>query len=177
MAYSKVSVLKKSDNAGRPVSFKDRVTLIDVADILTFPDRDTNGIKISTDITLKAGKTAIQMYATPKTLKAYNTSEGDPDKKGFIHHLEFEHPGDEVEYNEFAENCINKNFVAIVSRFDGTNMRVLGTPGCPLQFSDEGKNDSEAVTNQVKFESLLRGPRIAHYSGSLPTLDAGASGA
>jgi hypothetical protein len=177
MTFSKVSVLKKIDNAGRPVSFKDKVVLIEVDDIATFPDRDAKGILIAGDIVLKAGKTAILMYATPKTLKAYNTSEGDPDKKGYLQHLEFEHPGDELEYNEFAENCVNKNFVAIASKFDGTNMRVLGTPGCPLQFSDEGKNDSEAVTNTVKFESLLRGPRIAHYSGEIPTLDTAGSGA
>lgn len=175
MAFTKVSVLKSSDNAGRPVSFKDKIVLIEVDDIASFPARDTNGILISSNITLKAGKTAIQMYSIPKTLKAYNAPEGDPDKKGYIQHLEFEHPGDELKYNEFAENCINKNFIAIIGKFDGTGKRVLGTPGCPLQFSDEGKNDSEAVTNTVKFESLIRGPRIAHYSGTLPTLDSGSA--
>lgn len=174
MAYTKVSVLKKIDNAGRPVSFKNRVVLIDVdedLDVALFPARDAGGVKIVGDVVLKAGKKAIEMYVTPKTLKAYNTGEGDPDKKGYIQNLEFEHPGDELEYNEFAENCINKNFIAIVMRWDGTAKRLVGTPGCPLQFSDEGKNDSEAITNTVKFSSLIRGPRIAHYEGAIPALD------
>lgn len=173
MSFVKVSVLKTSDNAGRPISFKDKVVLIEVDDILTFPVRDAKGVLMATNVTLKAGRTAIQMYATPKTLKANNKAEGDPDKKGYIQSLEFEHPGDELAYNEFAENCINKNFIAIIGKFDGTGKRLLGTPGCPLQFSDEGKNDSDAVTNTVKFDSLIRGPRIAHYTGTTPTLDSG----
>lgn len=171
MTYSKVSVLKKIDNAGRPVSFKNRVVLMEVDDIMTFPARDANGILVATDIVLKAGKTAIEMYVTPKTLKVYNTGEGDPDKKGYLQNLEFEHPGDELEYNEFAENCINRDFIAIVMKWDGSNKRLLGTPGCPLQFSDEGQNDAEAITNKVKFQSLIRGPRIAHYTGAVPALD------
>lgn len=176
MAFVKVSVLKKVDNAGRPVSFRNRVILMEDSDILTFPARDDKGVLIAADIVLKPGRTAMEMYVTPKTLKVYNTPEGDPDKKGYVQHLEFEHPGDELEYNEFAENCINRNFVAIVQRFDGTKARIVGSPGCWLQFSDEGQNDSEAVTNVVKFESLLRGPRIAHYTGAMPAVDA-ASGA
>ncbi|HAH24914.1 MAG TPA: hypothetical protein DCL77_14370 [Prolixibacteraceae bacterium] len=177
MSFVKVSILKKNDNAGRPESFKDKVVLIDVEDILLFPARDAKGVLIATDITLKVGASAIEIYVTPKTLKIGNKSEGEADKKGYIQSLELEHPGDELEYNEFAENCTNKNFVAIVSRWDGTRKRLLGTPGCPLQFSDEGKNDSEAVTNVVKFESLIRGPRIAHYTGEIPVLDTAASGA
>ena len=176
MSYTKVSVLKKVDNAGRPVSFRDRVILFEIEDVLTFPTRDAKGVLVSGDLVMKPGKAAIEMYVTPKTLKVFNTPEGDPDKKGYIQNLEFEHPGDELEYNEFAENCINRNFAALVSRWDGTNVRLVGSPGCPLQFADEGQNDSEAVTNVVKFTSLLRGPRIAHYTGAMPVLDSFDSG-
>lgn len=176
--YTKVSVLKPVDNnnPGRPVSFKDRVVLFEWDDVLTVPPRDASGVLISLPLVMKPGKTAIEMYVTPKTLKAYDTSEGDPDKKGYIQHLEFEHPGDELTYAEFSENMINKNLGAIVMKWDGTNKRMLGTPGCPLQFQHEGQNDSEAVTNMVKFASLLRGPKIAHYTASIPELDSDASG-
>lgn len=178
MSFAKTSVLKSAtnNNPGRPTSFKDRVVLFEWDDVLTLPARDANGIKITGNLVMKAGANAIEMYVTPKTLKAFDTSEGDPDKKGFIQHLEFEHPGDELAYAEFAENMINKNLGAIVMKFDGSDKRMMGTPACPLQFQHEGQNDSEAVTNMVKFESLLRGPKVAHYAGTIPTLDNDASG-
>lgn len=176
MAYTMVSVLKTNANAGRPTAFKDRVVIWKWDDVDSNPSRDASGVKIAGNLTLLAGKTAIEIYVTPKTLKAYDTSEGDPDKKGFIHHLEFEHPGDELAYAEFVENMINENVGAIIQKCDGTSKRLLGTKCCPLQLTHEGKNDSEAVTNMVKFESLLRGPKIAHYEGVVPTLDSDGSG-
>jgi len=177
MSYTMVNVLKTNMNAGRPVSFKDRIILFKWDDVEVVPERDASGVLIpalidgsANDLEMKAGKTAIQMYVTPKSLKVYDTSEGDPDKKGFIQHLEFEHPGNELAYDEFAENAINANFGAIVETCDGSKTRFLGTPCCPLQFTHEGQNDSEAVTNMVKFESLLRGPKIAHYEAALPEI-------
>ncbi len=171
MAYAMVSVTKSNVNAGRPVSFNNNIILFKWTDVDTMPDRDASGVLITGDLVLKAGATAIEIYATPKTVKVYDTSEGDPDKKGFIQHLEFEHPGDEQGYAEFAENAINENFGALVRTCDGSKVRLLGSECCPLQFIHEGQNDSEAVTNVVKFESMLRGPKIAHYSGAIPTLD------
>jgi hypothetical protein len=176
MSFTMVSVLKENKNAGRPVGFRDRVILFKWDDVLTEPERDANGVQIEGDLALADGATAIEMYVTPETLKVYDTSEGDPDKKGFLQHLEFEHPGDELAYAEFAENAINENFGAIVRTCDGSSTRLLGTKCCPLQFSHEGQNDNEAVTNMVNFASLRRGPKIAHYDGAIPELDSDASG-
>jgi len=170
MSFVKVSVLKKTDNAGRPVAQKDRIVLFAWDDVETTPARDANGVMIAGDLVMKSGKTAIEIYSTPKTMKAWDVSSGDPDKKGFVHHLEFEHPGDEIEYAEFAENWLNVNCGAIVQKWDGTRKRMLGSPGCPMQFQHEGKNDSEAVTNMVKFESFFPDSKIAHYEGDIPTL-------
>lgn len=175
MAYSMVSVRKTTSNQGRPVSFDNYIVLFKWDDVLTSPDRDDKGVLITGDLVMEPGKTAIEIYAIPKTVKVYDTSEGDPDKKGFIQHLEFEHPGDSQAYAEFAENAINENFGAIVQTCDGNSTRLLGSSCCPLQFIHEGQNDSEAVTNMVKFESMYRGPKIAHYSGAIPELDSSGS--
>jgi hypothetical protein len=178
MGFVKVSVLKANANAGRPVAQKDRIVLFDWddVDIDQMPARDASGVVITGDIKMKTGKYAIEIYATPKTMKAYDKSSGDPDKKGFIHNLEFEHPGDEKAYAEFAENWLNANCGAIVQKWDGTRKRLLGSPGCPMQFQHEGKNDSEAVTNMVKFESFFPDSKIAHYEGAIPTLYSETSG-
>lgn len=178
MGFVKVSVLKANANAGRPVAQKDRIVLFswDDVDITQMPSRDASGVVITGDIVMKPGKYAIEIYATPKTMKAYDKSSGDPDKKGFIHYLEFEHPGDEKEYAEFAENWLNENCGAITQKWDATRKRLLGSPGCPMQFQHEGKNDSEAVTNMVKFESFFPDAKIAHYEGAIPTLYSETSG-
>jgi hypothetical protein len=175
MSYTNVSVKKVTNNAGRPTAFKNEIIFFDWDDVLTLPARDEKGVKITGNLAMKSGKTAFTIYAIPKTVKAYQTSEGDPDKKGFIQNLEFEHPGDELAISEFLENKINENMGAIVQKADGTGKRIIGTPGCPLQFTHEGQNDSEAITNVLKFSSLLRGPVIAHYEGELPALDTDSS--
>lgn len=177
MSFVKVSVLKTNDNAGRPVAQKDRIILFEWDDVLTVPERDASGVLIAGDLVMKPGCYAIEIYATPKTMKAWDVSSGDPDKKGFIHHLEFEHPGDELTYAEFAENWLNKNVGSITQKWDGTRKRMLGSKGCPMQFQHEGKNDSEAVTNMVKFESFFPDSKIAHYEGEDPVLDTAGSGA
>lgn len=176
MSFTMVSVLKTNKNAGRPIGFKDRVILFRWDDVATVPERDANGVSIAGDLIMNPGAPAIEMYVTPETLSVYDTSEGDPDKKGFLQHLEFEHPGNELAYSEFAENAINENFGAIVRSCDGEKTLLLGTPCCPLQFQHEGQNNNEAVTNMVNFASLRRGPKIAHYGGAIPELDSDASG-
>ncbi len=175
MSYSLVSVRKSNVNAGRPVSFNNHIILFRWDDVVADPTRDASGVLITGDLQLEAGATAIEIYATPKTMKVYDVSEGDPDKKGYIQHLEFEHPGDELAYAEFAENAINENWGAIVRVCDGSRTRLLGTKCSPLQFAHEQQSDSEAVTNMLKFESMLRGPKIAHYTGAIPEIE-GTSG-
>jgi hypothetical protein len=178
MGFVKVSVLKANANAGRPIAHKDRIVVFDWedVDISQMPNRGQDGVTISGNIEMKPGKYAIEIYATPKTVKASCKSSGDPDKKGFIHSLEFEHPGDEIAYASFAENWLNVNCGAIVQKWDGSQKRLFGSPGCPMQFQHEGKNDSEAVTNMVKFESFYPDSIIAHYEGAIPTLYSETSG-
>lgn len=172
MGFVKVNVLKATANAGRPVAHKDRIVLFDWedVDISQMPARNAGGVLITGNIVMKPGKYAIEIYATPKTVKPTDKSSGDPDKKGFIHSLEFEHPGDELTYAEFVENWLNVNTGAIVQKWDGSQKRLLGSPGCPMQLQHEGKNDSDAVTNMVKFESFFPDSKIAHYDGAIPTL-------
>lgn len=49
------------------------------------------------------------MYATDSTINIYHSSEGEDDARGFIHHVDYEHPGTELEHDEFVNNNINEN--------------------------------------------------------------------
>ena len=89
--YTPVSVPKKSANAGRPKGKLAYIMIFDYDDIEEYT-RDASGVRV-TALTFKADKKPIAVYATDSTIKGYHTSEGDDDARGFIHHVEFEHPG------------------------------------------------------------------------------------
>jgi hypothetical protein len=175
-AFAKVSIPKgdSNNNPGRAKAKKSNIILFDWDDVSNIDaiKPNDNGIIVSANIEMKAGKTAIAMYATPSTIKITDPSEGDPDKKGFKQGLEYEHPNTEDQlYAEFIENNINKNFGAIVVNFESGLMKLIGTPAVPMQIMHESDDSAEQDTNIVKMESLLRGPKVRFYTGALPVLD------
>ena len=78
------------------------------------------------------GKKPIAVYATDSTINIYHTSEGEDDARGFIHHVDYEHPGTEVEHDEFVNNNINEDLGAIVFGCSGDDAKIAGTPCTPL---------------------------------------------
>lgn len=176
MSYAHVSVPKSGYNPGRVMAKDPNIVLFRWDDVASVPVRDANGVLIAGDLTLESDANGIKIYATPTTIKVTEETVGDPDKKGFIHNLEFEHPGDELAYEEWAENNVNTNLGAIVKQLDTGEMKLLGTQGSPLQFTAELQDTNEHVTNIIKLSSLLPSPKIARYEGVLPDFDS-ASGA
>ena len=63
----------------------DQLILIDVDDIASFPNREDDGVNISSSnaLTLKTGAKAIAIYMTPGTTEVTSNSEGDADEQGF----------------------------------------------------------------------------------------------
>lgn len=178
MAYILASVPKTGANPGRPRGKNSKIIVFKWDDVLTMPDRDANGVKIANDLVLRAGAQAMYIYATPSTIKINQTNEGDPDAKGFIQSLVFEHPGDELALEEFLENNVNENLGVIVrEKASAAYSKLFGTPVEPLQFDVEGQDDNEALKNTITLKSVMRGPRIAHYFGALPSVDGSGSGA
>lgn len=178
MAYVLASVPKTGSNPGRPRGKNSKIVIFKWDDVDTMPERDANGIKIANDLVLNAGAQAMYIYATPSTIAITQTNEGDPDAKGFIQQIVFEHPGDEISLEEFLENNVNENLGCIVKESgNDTYRKLLGTPYEPLQFDVEAQDDNEARKNTITLKSVMRGPRIAHYFGALPTVDGSGSGA
>lgn len=171
-----VSVIKVK-NSGRPTLFRSKVMLFKMSDVKTWPSVDAKGVLASDDLELNVGANAIEIDVVSKTLKVYHTVEGDADKKGNIHNVEFEHPGSELEFEEFVEEWLNEDCGAILMNHDLTNARLAGTPGNPLQLTVEDQNDSDGNSNTLKFASLLRGARMIKYEGVLPPIDSSGSGA
>ena len=167
--------VKKSDlkngNPGRPNPKSPYIILFKAADLANKPVKSADGVSVAVPLVFKAGKTAIEIYATPSSIKVSDKSSGEADKKGFIHSIEFEHPGSSIEYSQFVNDNVNENLMAIVVYPDLDFDKLAGWPGNPLQLNHEQKDDEKEDSNTIKLESLFAGDKILHYNATLPVTD------
>lgn len=170
-SYAMVSVPKKSSNAGRPKGKKSFIILFRWEDVSKFT-RDEKGVKVSA-FEMIAGKKPVAVYATDSTINIYHTSEGEDDARGFIHHVDYEHPGTELEHDEFVNNNINENLGAIVIGCAGDVFKIAGTPCTPLKMTKADSQDNkEGDKNTINLASTLRGGTIGHIDkGLVPATD------
>lgn len=177
MTYIKVSIPKKSGGSpGAPLPKHPTIVLVNVRDILTFPETDANGVKISGDLTLKVGATAQGIYATPSSISRGTTSEGDPDAEGFIQNLVFDHPGNTLEIDEFTQNNIAEDFVIISRGEKPEDTRLQGSLWNPMKLTFSATDNNEGNKGTFTFKSVLRTKKMAaHYTGAIPTLAADAT--
>ena len=162
MSYTKVSVLRPSGNPGAGANYKDRVFLVDLDEVQNngFPARDGNGVVLDGNITMQSGKYMVELYCTLKTLEAGYTVEGDPDKRGFMPKVAFEHPGNSQELMELVSHWTNKNCAVITQACGGGDMRVFGSPCTPLQLLPEAMATSEENKTTFTFEAIVKGQDI-----------------
>ena len=164
--YSLVSVPRKNNNAGRATGKKGYIIIFRWDDVATFT-KDAKGVKV-TAFAFAEGKKPVAVYTTQSTINIYDTAEGDPDARGFIHHVDFEHPGSEVEWKEFLNNNVNENLGSIVINCAGDDCKIAGTPCTPLSFSTaEGQDNNEANKTTVNLASTLRGDTLGVISKAL----------
>lgn len=167
MSYVKVSVAKPGDNQGIGGNKKDKITLFDFDDVLTFPSRDAKGIVINDNIIFKEGAYSITLYVTQNTIKSNPKSEGDPDNKGVMQSLTFEHPGDNQAVLEFRANWLNRNIGAIVERCSDGRKTQYGSPCAPLQMQYDHSDDKDKNATTFTLASAQKGPDQAIYNGTI----------
>ena len=165
-SYSFISVKRKSNNAGRATGKKGYVILFRWDDVATFT-KDEKGVRV-TAFAFASGKKPIAVYVTQSTINIYDTAEGEDDARGFIHHVDFDHPGSEVEFDEFKNNNVNESLGAIVISCSGDDCKIAGTPCTPLKMTTaEGKDDNEANKTTINLASTLRGDTLGRIAKSL----------
>lgn len=171
MSYVKLSVAKPGSNQGVGGNKKDKITVFDFDDVLNpFPARDSKGIVIDGNINFKSGAYAVSVYATLHTIKSNPKSEGDPDNKGTMQSVAFEHPGDELAILEFRSNWQNSNVGIVVERCSDGRKMLYGSPCSPLQMQWEQTDDKDKNATMFTFTSSQKGPDVAVYNGTI-TLD------
>lgn len=178
MSYTPVSVPKIGTNPGRPRGKDPNMIIVRTQDIETFPARDANGVQseVGENLVLKAGTTAIALYLTPSTIHRFDTGEGDPDAKGWLQNVEGFHPGNDVALEEWKENNISENLVALTFRHGFSDVRLHGTIEEPLQFTVEEQDDMEKIGTTIRLVSVMRGPKSMVYLGTKPALDTDSGG-
>lgn len=170
--YEFASVPRKSSNAGRAKGKKAYIIIFNWDDVSKYK-RDEKGVKV-TEFELAEGKKPIAVYATNSTINMYHTSEGEDDSRGFIHHVDFEHPGTGIEIDEYINNNINENQGAISLGCDGDVAKIAGTPCQPLKMvKADSQDNNEADKNIINLATTLRGPVLGRIDKSMvpPTDD------
>jgi len=171
MTVAKVNLLKPGGNVGAGANVKDKIILFDFDDVVTFPDRDANGVIITDNIVFKENAYMIEVYGTVNTIKTGSSTEGDIDAEGFIHTLDFDHPGNSTEVREFKTGWLGRNIGAIVQYCGSSAKSVFGLPCCPLRMQAkwEGNKDKNATTITLKMANKSQ-YEVGDYRGTL-TLD------
>lgn len=106
-------------------------------DVKTFPTPDEKGVLIKENLVLKTGAKAFFLETTASTISVGQTSEGDPDNKGFKQKIEFSRPGsDDVEFEEFMENNVNEDLCCIIEYQLSGKKKLAGYPGKSFTAND-----------------------------------------
>ncbi len=164
--YSFVSVPNKKANAGRPTGKKSYLVFFDWDEIKTYK-RDEKNVKV-TALEFMPGKKPIGVYASSDSQNVYRTSTGEGEGKGYLHHVDFEMPGSELESEEFFENNINKRLGVIQIPCEGSLCKIAGTPCQPLEFTQDNSQDNkEANKHTVQLTSKLVGPVLGRIDKAL----------
>lgn len=170
MTYIPKSVLKPRGNKspGASAPKEPNVTIVDVDDILVFPQRDGKGVLMVGSFVMKPNATMIQVYMTPSKSKASFESEGDEDAQQFKHKFEGEHPGNELEISEFVQNFTGRNVIVIYGSCSDNFRKVLGSKCAPLQLKPSLQDDNDARKHMLVFEQAAASGYVpGHYVGEI----------
>jgi hypothetical protein len=166
--YAKVNVDKPGRNYGIGGNKKDKIILFDFEDVLNFPSRDSKGVVITDNITFKPGAHMITIYGTVDKIKSGSSSEGEIDAEGFIHTLEFEHPGNSVEIREFKTNWVGCNIGAVVQYCNAAKKDLFGTPCAPLRMQTKWEDTKDKNSTVITLKQAAKCEyEVGDYQGTL----------
>lgn len=172
MSYTKVSIPKNGDGAGCPAANLSDLYIIDVDDITAEPTREVGDGALTGDYTLSADAKAVAVYGTPTTIEETEDYSGDPDARGVMQGIGFEHPGNSKVIKGFIEAFMNKGVVILKKECDGSSagrVQAFGSKCNPLYLTVERTGNNEANKRKLTFKQELNGKFLpGDYTGKMP---------
>lgn len=167
MLYINTTVLRPGTNKGVGGDKKNMIVVFDWDEVASGYTRDDKGIVITGPLVMKAGCYMIEVYGTIEKLEGGAKSDGSTDNKAIKQSYKLSHPGDEQEILEFRYNWLNKNIGIIDRKCSSAKMLLYGSPCAPLQLTFDYKNSNDSNFTEFTLESVIKGPDIAIYEGTL----------
>ena len=168
-----VSVPKASNNQGAPQAKKNIVIIFDFDKVTTYT-RDEKDVRV-TAFAMKQGETPIGLFVDEATINGGDAVEGDAYARGFIQHLNFQHPGADLAFAEFKAANVNANLGAITIPCDptATDAKIYGTPCAPLKMQKADEVDTnEARRQEVELQAAQRSVPVGIIAkSSIPVTD------
>jgi hypothetical protein len=163
-------VKKTASGAAAP---KDpNVTIIATKDIVTWPLRNPKKVLMIGDFVFNDNPKIAEIYMTASKTKAPYESDGDEDAISIKQKFEGEHPGDELEINEFIADWLGEPCIIIHGSCKDAFRKVVGTKCAPVQLKPAGQNDNDARKHMLVFEQFAKSEYLpGHFTGTINFTD------
>ncbi len=153
---------------GGPSNFKKEIILIATEDILKYPDRDENNIRMIGDYVLKANAKMHTFYHTAAKADGSWESTGEPDAFSREPKFVAQHPGNEVESREFIAKMLGKDVILFVGSCDENGFDVIGEPCLPMQLVPSQTNSSDGKFFTLTWQAYGATDKLnAFYEGEI----------
>lgn len=170
MSYVKPSIINKGDGGSEGKNYE--VVIIDIADLVTIPNRNDGGVlMVSGNFVFAANKYATKLQVTTSKISLPVTGEGDEDAGTITSLPEFSFPGSPLDLEEFVQNWTNKSIIVAVRvgacDSGGAFWRIFGSKCAPLSLRAEIQNNNDGTMCLVKFQQFTKTNKMpARYTGT-----------
>ena len=172
MAFRKSAPRPNYASPGAAKTAKPLITIVAEEDIAVWPTRTQGSVMMSGDFVMKQDCRMYQFYGTPSKGDGSYEGAGEEDSAVITHKYVAEHPGDDVDSENFVQSWLGIPVIIITDFCDGSPKRVIGTQCAPVQLKPTFTANNEKTGFTFTFEayastSLLPG----RYTGNIITAD------
>ncbi len=158
--------------SGSAAAKNPNVLIIATKDIATWPARNSKKVLMEGAFTLKPNAKIAEVYMTSSKTKAPYESDGDEDAISLKQKFEGEHPGSQLEINEFIADWLGEPCIVIHGSCQDEFKKVVGTACAPVQLKPAGQDDNDGRKHMLVFEQFAKTEWLpGHYTGPLPSVD------